>query len=191
MSRRYRLQLRVYTTQECTFYLRNSTRPPAHANTPHTPAHTRTHANSPTEKCSLLASHQSCAVHAVPITRSTTPPMHAPSPQCHPSAHRAASSSTWLQLNEGIETGKFLLGCKSCPTFHRLKRRGAADICYRKLGSITSIRSLTYDTFFESAQSNEDTNNFSSTILFTLIYVWKIQYVSTLTYLLTKVDLLL
>jgi len=39
---------------------------------------------------------QSCAAHAVPITRSATPPRLIAS--MTPSAHRATASSTWLQL---------------------------------------------------------------------------------------------
>ena len=60
----------------------------------HSPIHTR---QLPDRE--LLASRepQSCAAHAVPITRSATPPRLITS-MSPPSAHRAASSPTWLQL---------------------------------------------------------------------------------------------
>ena len=52
----------MHTTQGCSLIYRASTRPSAHD-------------SSVTEKFSLLASHRSCAAHAVSITRSATPPM--------------------------------------------------------------------------------------------------------------------
>ena len=86
------------------------------------------------EDCSLLASH-SLAPHT--RCQSLAPPHpHSSLPQCHPppSARRAASSSTWLQLDPHISPPQCTQYTHNTLLLDYMTGRGTANIAVKQLG---------------------------------------------------------